>query len=551
MKFNLKVIRTLILEAFSDEELTIFCKDHFEEVKNEFGSGMSILGKAIRLIEFCERREQLDLLLKNIEATRPEKYQKYREQLEQGAQLLEVFKVASTSEPPRYTSTETQTAQQISHPLMGDVPAIKQWFLQKLAPDEQIFVATAALFSGLDRQELLEIYRQVSDILRPAEPPPQTSPSVNMETGQGSQPIINLVISFDDKSVYKEAQPNVKVQAPSPKSPFMDESKLFGIANLHMVDGTRNTEHGLAPVRLAEMEEEQRQKMIDLLGESFAQVLEHLTPYLRELGADRRAVIRNRTAATVGELMGRIDFIRYKEEIVLPWALSDNLYMNSSVGLALAAAGKDSRYTDNVKKLLGHWITSPNPSLTWTGVASCGQLGTLWPEDILDFMETALRRGKFDLFILVVFVLQSLCQNEHAHLVLKRLAEWIDIDNQQTGPPLRGVAALIFLEAIEFSHITSDNVDNAVSIFLVGLKNDRRLNDAGLIQSVMVEKLKGWAEESFGEEEKEALIATLFSRLYVRAGTQREKDRIAFYLRRWQQRDKDKRFGRIAPTLVH
>jgi len=81
MKYNLTAIRQLIIEAFDDEELTIFCYDHFSEVIERFGTGMSKSAKALHLVTYCDRREQLGSLLERIKAARPEKYEKYQARL--------------------------------------------------------------------------------------------------------------------------------------------------------------------------------------------------------------------------------------------------------------------------------------------------------------------------------------------------------------------------------------------------------------------------------------------------------------------------------------
>ncbi len=81
MEYNLAQIRTLITEAYDDEELTIFCSDHFREVVDRFGSGTGKREKAFLLVEYCYRHEALDTLLKKVKAERSQKYEMYRAQL--------------------------------------------------------------------------------------------------------------------------------------------------------------------------------------------------------------------------------------------------------------------------------------------------------------------------------------------------------------------------------------------------------------------------------------------------------------------------------------
>lgn len=367
---------------------------------------------------------------------------------------------------------------------------------------------------------------------------------VKIEKSKDKERSIKLTISLDDEPGQAEVQPG-----PAEKSVFVDEARLFELANLVTVTGERNTEHGLTAVRLVEFQdEEQRQKIIRMLGESFPQVVQQLVPYLRLLGTHPRAAVRKRAAEAVGELMCEVDFIRYKEDILIPWALSDNLFMNSCVGLALVTPAQDNRYSDNVKALLKHWVTTSNHSLNWTAVASCVQLGTLWPEDTFDLLETALQRDQLDLLILATFVVRQLCHTGHTDLVLACLSEWIT--DPGADPSLRRAAVLIFLEVIRLSHVAGNGrlVDYAVNIYLVGL-SDRKLTDSGVIRSAMLDTLKEWAEESFADPEKQAAMETLFTRLHIRAETPRDKERIVFHLQRWRQ--KDARFAQIVQGLVH
>ncbi len=354
---------------------------------------------------------------------------------------------------------------------------------------------------------------------------------------------IQLTISLGNESIQK------KTPAESGGgSPFVDEARFLKVANLIAVDGERNTEAGLTPVRLIEFRDRtQRQKIIQMLGASFQQVVGQLIPYLYLLGAHPKTAVRGRAAETVGELMCEVDFIRYKDRILVPWALSNDHRMMISVGVALARVTRDPRYTENVKTLLKHWITTSNPALKWTGLAACVQLGSLWPDSTLEFVEIALNRGHVDLLILAILVFQRLCDAGNADLVLTQLSQWIG--DRNANPSLRKAAALIFLEAVRLPLVVGDGhlIDSAVDVFLVGL-SDRKLANSGVIRSAMLEKLKGWAEESFGDPEKQAAVETLIKRLHVRAETQRDKERIVFHLRRWYR--KDDRFAQIVRGLV-
>lgn len=81
MGHNRVAIREFIAESFSDQELNTFCQTHFQELVLDFGLHMGRRDKAELLVGYCARRGFLDSLLKMLEAARPERYRKQKEQL--------------------------------------------------------------------------------------------------------------------------------------------------------------------------------------------------------------------------------------------------------------------------------------------------------------------------------------------------------------------------------------------------------------------------------------------------------------------------------------
>lgn len=77
MPYNTSAVRQLIETVFSDEELTIFCYDHFRAVYEQFSSGMSRQAKIQRLIDFCHRHDAFDRLLTLIKDINPTQYGKF------------------------------------------------------------------------------------------------------------------------------------------------------------------------------------------------------------------------------------------------------------------------------------------------------------------------------------------------------------------------------------------------------------------------------------------------------------------------------------------
>jgi|GEM_PF-1192799 len=74
--WNRTVIRQLLTDAFNDEELTTLCYDHFMDVYEGFGSGMSKTDKVLRLLDYCIRREQVEALLAAVRKANPAQFAK-------------------------------------------------------------------------------------------------------------------------------------------------------------------------------------------------------------------------------------------------------------------------------------------------------------------------------------------------------------------------------------------------------------------------------------------------------------------------------------------
>ncbi|MFN8453710.1 MAG: SUMF1/EgtB/PvdO family nonheme iron enzyme [Anaerolineae bacterium] len=80
--YNTAALRRLLLQAFSDEEFTIFCYDHFREVRQQFTTGMTFLAKTQLLIEHCERTNAFPHLLPLLAEANPAKYTEFADSLQ-------------------------------------------------------------------------------------------------------------------------------------------------------------------------------------------------------------------------------------------------------------------------------------------------------------------------------------------------------------------------------------------------------------------------------------------------------------------------------------
>jgi hypothetical protein len=65
-------IRKILTDAFSDDEFTALCFDHYRQVYDAFSAEMTRLKKIQLLLEYCVRRGALVRLVEQIREARPE-----------------------------------------------------------------------------------------------------------------------------------------------------------------------------------------------------------------------------------------------------------------------------------------------------------------------------------------------------------------------------------------------------------------------------------------------------------------------------------------------
>jgi formylglycine-generating enzyme required for sulfatase activity len=84
MSCNFTAIRQLVAAAFSDDDLRVFCFDHFPAVYQDFAAGQTQGQRVLLLVDFATRHGQLDLLLAAIEKANPYQYSKFQAEVPAG-----------------------------------------------------------------------------------------------------------------------------------------------------------------------------------------------------------------------------------------------------------------------------------------------------------------------------------------------------------------------------------------------------------------------------------------------------------------------------------
>ena len=79
--YELAVVRALLNDALSDEELTTLCFDHFRPVYDLFSAGMARTAKIQHLLEYVEKRQQVARLIEAVEGINAPQVAAYRSRL--------------------------------------------------------------------------------------------------------------------------------------------------------------------------------------------------------------------------------------------------------------------------------------------------------------------------------------------------------------------------------------------------------------------------------------------------------------------------------------
>lgn len=81
--YNYAVIRELVEAAFDDEDLIIFCSDHFSDVaEKRFAQGQAKQAKVHSLIDHVKRQGLTDKLLNEIRKANPYQYERFEQGIE-------------------------------------------------------------------------------------------------------------------------------------------------------------------------------------------------------------------------------------------------------------------------------------------------------------------------------------------------------------------------------------------------------------------------------------------------------------------------------------
>lgn len=77
------LLRKMITKMLSEDEFDIFCQDYFKEVCIQLGSNQGYMRRAATLVNYCDRRNLLPELARQLQVVNPQVYLEYHSQLQE------------------------------------------------------------------------------------------------------------------------------------------------------------------------------------------------------------------------------------------------------------------------------------------------------------------------------------------------------------------------------------------------------------------------------------------------------------------------------------
>src|SRR3990172_10405237 len=86
MGYDIAIIRELLEAAFSEEDLSNFCFDHYKPVYEQFTTGQTKSTRVRLLITYAEKNNLIDDLLDKVKKKNPHKYGEFEPRLKAARQ---------------------------------------------------------------------------------------------------------------------------------------------------------------------------------------------------------------------------------------------------------------------------------------------------------------------------------------------------------------------------------------------------------------------------------------------------------------------------------
>ncbi|MFB2770181.1 HEAT repeat domain-containing protein [Pelatocladus sp. BLCC-F211] len=368
------------------------------------------------------------------------------------------------------------------------------------------------------------------------------------------------VLSGSSYQAVKDASQRLQllVQPPSKKDEESDptpvfyqtRSQLLKEVFANLVPGYENTEFGRTPVELVEFKNPTFQPaVISYVWHEYDYLREPLLIWLQELGSHGDSEVRIRAAAAIGEL-SKYAFRDVLNQVLRPWANSQNRSLQKLAALALSVPVFESNLAPQVLGLLHSWSTLKNNSnLRWTATSAYGgYVGLRFPDAALRDLFAITSSGEASLFSAVIesivnlFASGKFLPNQYFN-ILSALQEWT-AQTKITTPNQLGL--LIFWRLmredkvrVDVTEINNNHVptllwlaqENQIYEDLIVCLLRRALNFKATRVSILNE-IHNWLKFVDYDHRFKRVLGRIIYTLVVQ-GNERERERILYKLNQW------------------
>ncbi len=342
-----------------------------------------------------------------------------------------------------------------------------------------------------------------------------------------------LVIRIPASMISKQVE-STEEKAKTPTN----EYNFFKRTGIIKIKKTLITEHGKTEVQsLGFNTIDQRQKVLDLLDNPVLySKLPELFQCIYDLGCQKDGEKRYYAAIAVSQLAKIQPFLYLKDELILPWAKSNNSLIQNCAAVALADMLENKRNESEVLLLLRHWITNSSVMLVNTALSTYFRMARSHTAEVLEAIRITLEKGSFFqcLAALDIFGYVYEASPEEA---IEQLYSWI-IPISDTK--LCKMAAPLFLLFIRLDNaIESEKIREKVIDMIVTLWDTPATFMYSELQGNTTLKMHQWATEVLALWDKESRpvlerYLTLFRELNLRYVGKR-RNRLQYHLERWER----------------
>jgi hypothetical protein len=386
---------------------------------------------------------------------------------------------------------------------------VEAWFESHIDLEERTFILSVAVLNGANYQAVVEADERLRSLVGPA-------------PAEDESPVVASVFGDTRSQRVKEVCARIS-------------------------QGYEDAEFGRSPVEIIVLDNPTFQPtVLHHVWHEYDRLRGYLLDWLRDLGNYPSFDVRARAAAAVGEL-SKYDFGYIRREILLPWANHQDSRLRAAAALALGVPAWEGEFAPQVLGLLHHWSTLRNNwRLCWTAAAAHGGLvGLRFPDAALRDLHTIVEAQDSRLFGVTSRSVTSLFQAgklvaDYYLKVLDALIEWTT-DPKAKIVTLTGL--LIFLELALGARVEADPEGGTWPTLLWLTREGevyrdrmiplwRRALNTKAARNPALDALQRWLLIVDDDDRLYSAIEQIFIVLATQ-GTDRERERLHFYLNRW------------------